>query len=273
MATTTRIQRTSAQVKAKKTSSAPKKAHVKTVPVRGVGKSEEAKNARNARKRFQRTQSRLEKARSETHNRALKAQYTQEINNIKKQISRTYAPKGGWKSDKQRARLEDAIRKGNELTTASKTYLRNSQAVRNHNFQLQLNWASSANRQAMSPYSEQEVKAFYRITEPIWNQGNIPISKRNDAIMEYFKTKDLQTAFERALSLPGVREKIEKEIRYQTLKDSPKSQWTEEQRQFYEDYTANEQGQNEGSPEWSMSLSEFNPDKSWKENISGEVNK
>lgn len=242
-----------------------------------MAQSNEALAGKNFRRRMKTTVTELEFARKIAKGIDAKKEYTKQLQEARRQIKRSYMPKRGWNTEKQKARLADAIKKGDEITKFARTNIRSAQKARNFNFQQQLNWASSANKQAMSYLSEQEVKAFYRITEPIWNKREIPISKRNEAIMKYFKepgeTMDLETAFKRAMKLPGVREKVEKEIEYQKIKEINEEDWTPDQRAFYEDYTADQQGLNEGSPEWSMNLTEFDTKKDWKENISGEVNK
>lgn len=239
------------------------------MPVR----TEEAKRAAQARKRFTRTLKRLEDARSQTKQRNAKAQYTKQINEVKKSIKKTYAPKGGWKTEKQKQRLSEAIEKGDKITKTTKQYLGSTQKVKNFNFQQQMRWASSENMKAMSYLEPEEIKAFYRVTEQIWNRPEIPISKRNKAIMDYFKTSDLETAFKRATQNKKVREAIELAIKTRQLKDLGQENWTPEQRAFYDDETAKESALAEGSPIWSMELTAFDPDKDWKENISGEVEK
>lgn len=239
------------------------------MPVR----TEEAKRAAQARKRFTRTLKRLEDARSQTKQRNVKAQYTQQIKEVKASIRKTYAPKGGWKTEKQKQRLSEAIEKGDKITKITKQFLGSAQKVKNFNFQQQIKWASSDNKKAMSYLEKEEVKVFYRITENIWNRPEIPISQRNKAILDYFKTSDLETAFKRALEKPGVRERIEREIKAREIEDIEQKDWTPEQRAFYEDQTGREKATGEGSPAWSMELPLFDPDKDWKEEISGEVEK
>lgn len=234
-------------------------------------KSNEAKQARLARKRFTRTITRLESARNQTTNKTLRAEYNQQLRTMRSALKATYAPKGGWQTAKQKQRLSDAIEKGDKISKTTKIYLGSTQRVKNFNFQQQIKWASSANKSALSTLGSNEVKFFYRVTENIWQ--NVPPAKRNEAIMKYFKTKDLETAFKRALSHPTVKEALDKANRRQELVDKDKAYWTEEQRAFYEDSLSSEGKQDEGSPIESFSIVPFNTDTDWKAEISGEVEK
>lgn len=234
-------------------------------------RTEEARQAAQARKRFTRTLKRLEDARTQTKQRNAKAQYTQQIKEVKASIRKTYAPKGGWKTEKQKQRLSEAIEKGDKITKTTKQFLGSPQKVKNFNFQQQIKWASSENKRAMSYLETEEVKAFYNITEPIWK--DIAPAQRNKKIMEYFDTNDLETAFRRALKKPGVRKQIELGKKMRELKETEQKDWTPEQRQFYEEEMSKEKKQDEGSPIWAMSLPEFDPSKSWEKEVDGEVEK
>lgn len=226
---------------------------------------------RNARKRFQRTLTRLEQAKQQTYSPDMKAQYDQQIREVERSIQRTYAPKGGWKTEEQRQEFKEAIKRGDKITEFTKRELGSSQALKNYNFQQQIKWASSANKSALSYISQEEVKAFYNITRRIWDKPDIAPEKRNQAIMDYFKTKDLETAFERAMSIPGVAQKVGKAMVNRMLTSADKADLTEEQRDYL-DEEGLEPGQqtDEGSPTWAMTLPEYDPDKDWSDYLDGE---
>ena len=226
---------------------------------------------RNARKRFQRTKTRLEQAREQTYSPDMKAQYDRQIQEVENSIQRTYAPKGGWKTDAQRQEFKEAVTRGDKITEFTKKEIGSPQALKNYNFQQQLKWASSANKSALSYINEEEVKAFYRITQDIWDKPEIEPKDRNKTIMDYFGTKDLETAFERAMSKPGVAELVGKQIVNRLLTKSKPEELTQEQKDYL-DEEGLEPGEQtpEGSPEWSMELTKFDPDKDWSDYLNGE---
>ena len=226
---------------------------------------------RNARKRFQRTKTRLEQAREQTYSPDMKAQYNRQIQEVENSIQRTYAPKGGWNTDEQRQEFKEAVTRGDKITEFTKKELGSPQALKNYNFQQQIKWASSANKSALSYINAEEVKAFYRITQDIWNKPEIEPKDRNKAIMDYFGTKDLETAFERAMSKPGVAEVVGKQIVNRLLTKSKPEELTQEQKDYL-DEEGLEPGEQppEGSPDWSMELTKFDPDKDWSDYLNGE---
>lgn len=226
---------------------------------------------RNARKRFQRTLTRLEQAKQQTYSPDMKAQYDQQIKEVERSIQRTYMPKGGWKTDEQRREFREAVTRGDKITEFTKRELGSSQALKNYNFQQQIKWASSANKSALSYIHEEEVKAFYRITQKIWDRPEIAPKDRNKAIMDYFGTKDLETAFDRAMSKPGVAKRVGKEIVNRMLTNADKSDLTEEQLDYMDEEGLKPgEKQPEGSPEWSMTLVPFEPEEDWSDYLDGE---
>lgn len=233
--------------------------------------SKPADVGRNARKRYQRTIARLEQAKQDTYSPDLKAQYERQIEEVQRAIASTYAPKGGWKTKEQKAQFEEGIKRGDKITEFTKRELGNAQRLRNFNFQQQIKWASSENKRALAYITPEEVKAFYNVTQKIWDRPEIPPEKRNQAIMDYFKTKDLEVAFNRAMSLPGVAEKVGKEIVKRTLTEFDYKDLNEQQIEFmHEEGIEPGQQTDEGSPTWAMTLPEFDPDKDWSDYLDGE---
>lgn len=234
-------------------------------------RTKQADAGRNARKRYTRTIERLKQAKELTYSPDMKAQYERQIQEVENSIKRTYAPKGGWKTEEQKTQFKEAITRGDKITEYTKAELGSSQRIKNFNFQQQLKWASSANKSALSYINEEEVKAFYHITQDIWNKPEIEPKDRNKAIMDYFGTKDLETAFNRAMSKPGVAELVGKQIVNRLLTKSKPEDLTQEQKDYL-DEEGLEPGEQapEGSPEWSMELTKFDPEKDWSDYLDGE---
>lgn len=234
-------------------------------------RTKQADAGRNARKRYTRTIERLKQAKEQTYSTDMKAQYDRQIQEVENSIKRTYAPKGGWKTEEQKTQFKEAITRGDKITEYTKAELGSSQRIKNFNFQQQIKWASSANKSALSYISPEEVKAFYRITQDIWDKPEIEPKDRNKAIMDYFGTKDLETAFERAQSKPGVAEIVAREHIRRLLSNAKTEDLSQEQKD-YMDREGIEPGEQppEGSPDWSMELTKFDPEKDWSDYLNGE---
>ena len=121
---------------------------------------------------------------------------------------------------------------------------------------------------ATSPsiYTKAQVKAFYRATQKIWQNPNglTDQSKINKKIMDYFGTDNLAVAMELALSTPGAQ----KALRLQELADTDKSQWTEEQRKFYERAMAEDTSDDkQGSPPEQIYVYQFDPELTYEQNV------
>lgn len=87
---------------------------------------------------------------------------------------------------------------------------------RNRSFALRLNLAKNSSLQGptrnagitlgeeMSGLTSDEVKVFYRATQHVWDNGKVPIEKRNEAIEAHYNeligTRDLQRIFDYVLS-------------------------------------------------------------------------
>lgn len=233
-------------------------------------KSAEAIAGANARKRIKRSIERIEKQRSLVKNRSQAKAFTMQINELRKQQKATYAPRGGFKTEKQKQRLQDAISKAEKINVRSKT-LKSPTQVRNFAFREQIRWASSANLAPMSTLEPEQVKAFYRVTEKIWEK--VPYSQREKKILEYFDTNSLQEAFEKALSEPKIKTIVERAIKLREIEEKKEETWTDEERAFYESETTKGKGDEQGSPAWSMEITPINPGSDWEEQVSGEVAK
>lgn len=233
-------------------------------------KSAEAIAGANARKRIKRAIKRIEKQRALVKNRSQAKAFTQQINELRKQQKATYAPRGGFKTEKQKQRLQDAISKVEKINARSKT-LKSATQVRNFAFREQMRWASSANLAPMSTLEPEKVKAFFRVTEKIWE--SVPYSQREKAILKYFDTNSLQEAFEKALSDPKVKRIVERQIELARIDAIPTEYRSEEEEAFYTSESVSDSTDKQGSPDWVMELPQINPVEDWKEYISGEVAK
>ena len=82
--------------------------------------------------------------------------------------------------------------------------------------------------------------------------------------MDYFGTKDLAVAMELAVSTPGAQ----KALRLQELSDTDKSQWTQEQREFYERAMAEDTSDDkQGSPPEQIYVYQFDPELTYEQNV------
>ena len=117
-----------------------------------------------------------------------------------------------------------------------------------------------------SMYTTEQVKAFYRATQKIWQNPNglSDQTKVNKKILDSFGAKDLAVAMELALSTPGAQ----KALRLQELADTDKSQWTQEQREFYERAMAEDTSDDkQGSPPEQIYVYQFDPELTYEQNV------
>lgn len=163
-----------------------------------------------------------------------------------------------------------------ESLVAGVKMTRGKQGAANFATQFQLNLATrrytgpeAAKERAANPsvYSREEVKTFYRVTQKIWqNNDGTPTdtSQINKRIMRYFKTTSLETAFNRAMSNPSVQTAL----KIAEGKVDQNTELTPEQQKYYDRAEAvdNEQ-EKQGSPDYLTFVVQFDPDKSWSEQV------
>lgn len=128
-----------------------------------------------------------------------------------------------------------------------------------------------------SPYSREQVKLFYKSTQRIWQneEGPTDTSQINRKIMQYFKTPSLEEAFNRAMSNSTVKAQLE--ISENIRKHGGKvdlSELTPEAQKFYKETLAADNDQeSQSSPTYLRAVVQFDPDKSWREQVDEEGEK
>lgn len=191
---------------------------------------------------------------------------------IKRQYKATFKNQGVTRSGKKKyasqADIEQATARINSLANTSKI-ARGKNGAKNLFTQDQINMATRRdmdNAANPSMYTKAQVKAFYRATQKIWQNpdGMTDQTQINKRIMEYFGTKDLAVAMELALSTPGAQ----KALRLQELGEMDKSQWTQEQREFYERAMSEDTSDDrQGSPPEQIYVYQFDPELTYEQNV------
>lgn len=191
---------------------------------------------------------------------------------LKRQYKATYKYQGltnsGNRKIASQADIEQATARINSLANTSKI-ARGRNGAKNLFTQDQINMATRRGTDAAtnpSIYTKAQVKAFYRATQKIWQNPNglTDQSKINKKIMDYFGTDNLAVAMELALSTPGAQ----KALRLQELADTDKSQWTEEQRKFYERAMSEDTSDDkQGSPPEQIYVYQFDPELTYEQNV------
>ena len=121
-----------------------------------------------------------------------------------------------------------------------------------------------------SPYSREQVKLFYKATQRIWQNeaGPTDTSQINRKIMQYFKTPSLEEAFKRAMSNPSVKAQLEISENIGERGELDLSGLSPEAQRFYEETLAADNDQeSQSSPTYLRPVVQFNPDKSWREQV------
>lgn len=219
-----------------------------------------AQASRNARKMGARKISNLEKELKNTKNKNVRAFIKQDINSIQKAINKTYQRLDGKKTGNT---IQDIKANINFLrnNSTSRTMFGGENRLQNYMTQKQLNLATKVQDylDAManpSKYTSNEVKAFYRATQDIW-QGKS--GNRNKAIMDFFDVDSLSEAVEKVLKSPNVKNAMEIE------KGTPESKLTAEQKKFYKNMLKGDKDQQaERSPDFLAYVVKFDVNEVWE---------
>ena len=170
--------------------------------------------ARNLREKAERRIAALKKQKKAAQSNEYKKQLQRDIRRLQDaaRSTRTYSTKTG-----KRMRTAEQVSKGiDKLKSLVEEYPLLGVEKRNRSFALRLNLAKNSSLQGptrnagstlgeeMSGLTSDEVKVFYRATQHVWDNGKVPIEKRNEAIEAHYKeligTRDLQRIFDYVLS-------------------------------------------------------------------------
>lgn len=171
-------------------------------------------DARNLREKAERRIAALKKQKKAAQSKEYKKQLQRDIRRLQDaaRSTRTYSTKTG-----KRMRTAEQVSKGiAKLKSLVEEYPLLGVEKRNRSFALRLNLANNSSLQGptrnagrtlgeeMSGLTSDEVKVFYRATQHVWDNGKVPIEKRNEAIEAHYKdligTRDLQRIFDYVLS-------------------------------------------------------------------------
>ena len=171
-------------------------------------------DARNLREKAERRIAALKKQKKATQSKEYKKQLQRDIRRLQDaaRSTRTYSTKTG-----KRMRTAEQVSKGiAKLNSLVEEFPLLGVEKRNRSFALRLNLAKNSSLQGptrnagstlgeeMSGLTSDEVKVFYRATQHVWDNGKVPIEKRNEAIEAHYNeligTRDLQRIFDYVLS-------------------------------------------------------------------------
>ena len=171
-------------------------------------------DARNLREKAERRIAALKKQKKAAQSKEYKKQLQRDIRRLQDaaRSTRTYSTKTG-----KRMRTAEQVSNGiAKLKLLVEEFPLLGVEKRNRSFALRLNLAKNSSLQGptrnagstlgeeMSGLTSDEVKVFYRATQHVWDNGKVPIEKRNEAIEAHYKeligTRDLQRIFDYVLS-------------------------------------------------------------------------
>ena len=171
-------------------------------------------DARNLREKAERRIAALKKQKKAAQSEEYKKQLQRDIRRLQDaaRSTRTYSTKTG-----KRMRTAEQVSKGiAKLNSLVEEFPLLGVEKRNRSFALRLNLAKNSSLQGptrnagstlgeeMSGLTSDEVKVFYRATQHVWDNGKVPIEKRNEAIEAHYNeligTRDLQRIFDYVLS-------------------------------------------------------------------------
>lgn len=171
-------------------------------------------DARNLREKAERRIAALKKQKKAAQSKEYKKQLQRDIRRLQDaaRSTRTYSTKTG-----KRMRTAEQVSKGiANLKSLVEEFPLLGVEKRNRLFALRLNLAKNSSLQGptrnagstlgeeMSGLTSDEVRVFYRATQHVWDNGKVPIEKRNEAIEAHYNeligTRDLQRIFDYVLS-------------------------------------------------------------------------
>lgn len=160
--------------------------------------------ARNLREKAQRRVNDLKKSMNEATSPAVKERIRKDIKRIQRGMSdtRTYSTRTG-----KRMHTSKQVERGiDRLSRLLERFPLTTPKSKNESFETRMHMATNQRFQGptlnprrtvgeeMAGITRAEVQVFYRATQKAWE--NAPIEQRDEAIMRYYKQRDLQQLFE-----------------------------------------------------------------------------
>lgn len=157
--------------------------------------TERYRRIKNERRRAKTRIKRLEKKLTQVKSQTAVARIKRDIKNIQDAVDATYtySPTTGKKiRDVQEvsANIENMTRVNNQYSSVVQSNRKSNLAT-----QIEINKASVGES---AEYTEDQVHIFYRATQKAWE--NVPIERRNQAILDYYGYDNLAEAFEEVTS-------------------------------------------------------------------------
>lgn len=214
--------------------------------------SQNYSKARNLRRKAERRIAALKKQKKEATNKEVKKQLQRDIKRMQDAVrgTRTYSTKTG-KRIHTSAQVQRGIEKL-EALVEKVPLLSIGVKKRNNSFKMRMNMASNSSLQGptrnpekmlgeeMAGITSDEVQAFYRATQRVWDKPNIDVENRNDAIISHYKkdvgTSDLQTIFEWVLS----EQRTQDVLKAKKIIDNPEAYTDAEKKWAYDILADNE---------------------------------
>ena len=208
--------------------------------------------ARNLRRKAERRIAALNKQIKEASNNNVKEHLQKSIERMHEAIqgTRTYSKETG-KRIRTAAQVKAGMKALEELVD-NIPLLSIGVKKRNRAFTMRINMASNKSFQGptrnpektlgeeMAGITSDEVQAFYRATQRVWDKPNIDVENRNDAIISHYKkdvgTSDLQTIFEWVLS----EQRTQDVLKAKKIIDNPEAYTDAEQKWAYDILADNE---------------------------------
>lgn len=198
------------------------------------------RRARNARARADNRIKDLKNTLKSTTNEHIRNEIRKDIRRIQRAVreTRTYSTKTG----KQIHNSKQVARGIDKLSRLLEEFPLRVPTQKNRSFQIRMNLASSQALQGPTQegtksltdlatgLTKEEVSVFYRATQRAWNKPNVPIDKRNEAIMKYYKVRDLEVLFNKVLSM----ERNQNVIKAQEIANNPDDYTEAEKKWAYE---------------------------------------
>lgn len=156
--------------------------------------------ARNLRRQIDRRIARAEQIKSEARSQFIEQSYERKIAQLKESKKATYITAindEGKRVTRSDAEITRGLQKASQELSQSR-YITQRGHRNLASTQSQLNAASTG---AVSEYTKEEVKIFYRATQKAWQRPGVSVQDRNQAILEYYGYENLSELVSDVLTL------------------------------------------------------------------------
>lgn len=168
------------------------------------------RRAYNLREKARRRINNLKKTLKSTTSEHIRSEIRKDIRRLQtaSRNTRTYSVKTG----KQIHNSKQVARGIEKLSHLVEEFPLRGYTQKNRSFQIRINLASSQAMQGpvksgakslseqMAGLTKDEIKVFYRATQNAWDKPDVPVEKRNQAIMSEYGIRDLEKLFNLVLS-------------------------------------------------------------------------